>query len=305
MRNDIVISVVICTYNRDKFLPLALESMREQQFPNCNWELVIVDNNCTDSTASICRSFREQNPQLSISYILETKQGLSNARNRGIAESRGRLLAFIDDDAVACGDYLRQVKQFFEQHPDAKLVGGRIFPRFESQKPPWVSSFLMPLFSVLDMGDKPKKLGGKTYPVGANMIFKKELFDRCGGFNPELGRTGKNMMGGEEKDIYLRLSGEPGSIYYAPGPQVHHIIPTDRATVEFIRKQALGVGTSERTRVAGRRGQRMLSYGRELFKWIATIGLATGYACVLQGSKSTMLIRFRWWVSRGLLFRLL
>ena len=298
--NNILISVIICTYNRDKFLPLALKGMKEQEFPNSNWELVIIDNNCTDETAVICKNFENENPQLNIICKKETKQGLSNARNRGISESRGKFLAFVDDDAVAGPDYLKQVKLVFEQHPDAKLVGGRIFPRFEGQKPVWVSSFLMPLFSVLDLGSEIKKLEGKTYPVGANMIFRKEVFEQCGGFNPELGRTGKNMMGGEEKDIYHRLAKIPGKIYYAPGPQVHHIIPIDRATKQFIHKQALGVGMSERTRVANQPLQKISSYSRELSKWIATIVLSICLTFALQPSKSIMLLKFRWWVSKGM-----
>jgi glycosyltransferase involved in cell wall biosynthesis len=298
--NDILISVIICTYNRDTLLPLALKGLKEQVFPNSNWELVIIDNNCTDGTAALCRSFKNENPHLCINYQLEKKQGLSNARNRGINESQGKYVAFIDDDAVATPDYLKQVKLFFEQYVDANLVGGRIYPRFETEKPSWVTPFLMPLFSVLDLGNEVKKLDGKVYPVGANMIFRKDVFIKCGGFKPELGRTGKNMMGGEEKDMYLRIGTLPGSIYYAPGPMVYHIIPADRATEAFIHKQAIGVGMSERTRVIGKPLEQLASYTRELMKWGASFSLALFYVLTFHVSKAQMILKFRMWVTTGM-----
>ena len=301
MANNCLISVVICTYNRDAFLPFVLESIAKQQFDSSLWELILVDNNCTDTTATICKTFIEEHPQISCVYYLETAQGLSHARNRGIMLAKGTYISFLDDDAVACPQYLEEIALFVQKYPQATLLGGRIYPRFEGKQPRWISPLLMPIFSTLDLGDTEKQLTGKRYPVGANMIFKRSIFDSIGMFNPELGRVGKNMMGGEEKDIYLRIIAVGGLIYYAPKPFVHHIIPIDRATKTFIKKQAIGVGMSEKARVKGKGVENVKSLLREFLKWIVSSVLALYYLITFRPAKSGLLLAFRWWVTQGLL----
>jgi glycosyltransferase involved in cell wall biosynthesis len=301
MQESFLISVVICTYNRDKFLPLALESLAKQSLDPSLWELILIDNNCTDNTAIIAKSFIDAHPKLHCTYYLEMAQGLSHARNRGIVMARGTYISFIDDDAVACPDYLCEIQSFIKTYPDSTLIGGRIYPRFEGLEPRWISPLLMPIFSTLDLGDQEKKLSGKRYPVGANMIFRRSIFDTIGLFNPELGRVGKNMMGGEEKDIYLRIIKVGGHIYYAPKPFVHHIIPIERATKTFIEKQAIGVGLSEKTRVKERILEKIKSYVRELIKWAVSCALALYYVMSFRPAKAGLLLSFRWWVSKGLL----
>jgi len=300
MQDTFLISVVICTYNRDAFLPLALEGLARQTLDNSLWELILIDNNCTDNTATICKTFIEANANVHCTYYLELAQGLSHARNRGIVMAQGSYVSFIDDDAVACADYLKEIQSFIRTYPEAALIGGRIYPRFEGKAPRWISPILMPVFSTLDLGEKEKELSGKRYPVGANMIFRRSLFDTIGMFNPELGRVGKNMMGGEEKDIYLRIIKAGKKIYYAPKPFVHHIIPVDRATKTFLKKQAIGVGLSEKTRVKDRGFEKTKSWIREIIKWGASLILAFFYFITFRPAKAGLLISFRLWVTQGL-----
>ena len=296
-----LISVVVCTYNRDKFLPLALESLAKQSLDTSLWELILIDNNCTDTTASIGKSFIEANPNLHCTYYLEMAQGLSHARNRGIMLAKGRYISFIDDDAVACPNYLLEIQSFIQKYSDVTLIGGRIYPRFEGAEPKWISPLLMPIFSTLDLGDTEKQLSGKRYPVGANMIFRHSIFDTIDMLNPELGRVGKNMMGGEEKDIYLRIIKAGGKIYYAPKPFVHHIIPIERATKTFLEKQAIGVGMSEKARVKGQGVELLKSWFREIAKWAFSLALAFFYVVTFRTAKAGLLVQFRWWVTKGLL----
>jgi len=300
MQDTFLISVVICTYNRDKFLPLALESLTKQSLDSSLWELILIDNNCTDTTASICKNFIEANPKINCIYYLEMAQGLSHARNRGIVLAKGTYISFIDDDAVACPDYLKEIQIFTQKYKSATLIGGRIYPCFEGAEPNWISPILMPIFSTLDLGETEKQLTGKRYPVGANMIFRRSIFETIGMFNPELGRVGKNMMGGEEKDIYLKIIKVAGEIYYAPKPFVHHIIPIERATKTFIEKQAIGVGMSEKARVKDRGLELTKSWILELIKWGVSLTLAFFYVITFRPAKAGLLIQFRWWVTKGL-----
>ena len=94
------ISAVVATYNRERFLPEALEGLRVQSLPPEYFEVIIVNNNSTDKTKEISLVFQKDNPQLKVIYCEEYNQGLSFGRNRGIEESSTPIVTFIDDDAV-------------------------------------------------------------------------------------------------------------------------------------------------------------------------------------------------------------
>lgn len=296
------ISVIICTYNREKYLPQLFESIANQDFPKEDYEIVFVNNNSTDATAERCREFRESRPKVNFAYFEETRQGLSFARNRGIREAKGELLAFIDDDAVAHEGYLKQMNAQFEMYPEADAAGGKIVPLYESQRPKWMNRFLEPVMSVIDLGSETKPFPNQKFPIGANMIFRKEVFEKAGNFNTELGRTGKKMLGGEEKDLFYRLRQKGMQVFWMPDIAVSHSVPDERLQESFIKKQALGVGQSEiiRTRRFGQ-GKIWEAVAKELFKWAATGLLFLFYTLSLQWPKARMTLLFRFWVSKGML----
>src|SRR5687768_13295937 len=95
------ISVIICSYNREKYIRSALESMVAQEYPASDFEVLVVDNNSSDNTEAVCRSFIAEHPGHHLYYFLEKKQGASFARNTGAEIAKGELLCFMDDDAVA------------------------------------------------------------------------------------------------------------------------------------------------------------------------------------------------------------
>ncbi|MEA2043409.1 MAG: glycosyltransferase [Bacteroidota bacterium] len=294
------ISVIVCTYNRGDYVPGVLNSISGQNFPLSDYEIVFVNNNSNDSTAENCQQFGDKNPEVNFKYFVEKKQGLSHARNRGIKESEGEILAFIDDDALAHADYLLYMRKFFE-NSSYSAGGGKIYPKYESRRPRWMSRFLEPVMSVIDLGNEVKNFPKNKFPIGANMMFRKKVFDRVGYFDTELGRTGKNMLGGEEKDLFFKMRAQNMTVGYVPDVVVSHIIPDERLSRQFIKKQAKGIGKSERIRAENYEAVKLgVTYFKELLKWGATLVLAFYYALWLQFSKSEMLIKFRFWVSRGL-----
>ena len=111
------ISIIICTYNRELYLPKCLEHLKNQTEAPSNFEIILVNNNSTDQTENICENFIAQNPQLITKYVKEMNPGLSFARNRGIKESKGDVLVFIDDDAMAEAVHLARAPELDEiQH---------------------------------------------------------------------------------------------------------------------------------------------------------------------------------------------
>jgi len=297
-----MVSVIICTYNRDKYIPGLLQSLVEQTCDKSMYEIVFINNNSNDNTEEICKNFQAKNKTCNFYYFLETKQGLSHARNRGIKEAKSDILIFIDDDAIASNTHIEEVSHFFNQNQNIVAGGGKILPKLESKKPIWMSKFLMPIMSVIDLGNNIKKFPSGKFPIGANMFFRKKIFDRIGLFNTKLGRTGTNMLGGEEKDIFNKIKDSGGLIYYLPKPWIYHIIPDERLTTRFVKKQALGVGASNKIHAKNISNIELLkSYLKEIFKWGASLILFFIYFVLFQFPKGIMIIKFRFWVSKGML----
>lgn len=296
------LSVIICTYNREVYIRGLLESLTVQDFDETDFEIVFVNNNSTDNTEVVCNIFKSKYPQINFNYFVEKKQGLSHARNKGIIESKGEIIIFIDDDALACKNYLKVISEFFRAKPDVIAAGGKILPKYESQRPKWMTIFLEPVMSVINLGNKIKSFPKNKFPIGANMYFRKLIFNEVGFFNTNLGRTGKKMLGGEEKDIFNKIRSKGYDIFYIPDSYIYHIIPDSRLTEGFIKKQAYGIGFSERIRCKSEgKGNCFKSMLIELIKWNISLVLFIFYFFILKLPKALMLIKFRLWVSAGLL----
>ena len=150
------------------------------------------------------------------------------------------------------------------------------------------------------MGPSAKAFPKNKHPIGANMAFRRSVLERTGMFNPELGRSGKNLMGGEEKDLFQRIRAAGHSIIYLPKLKIEHMIPPSRTTTDYIRRFGEGVGRSERIRskAEGTYKRRLLS---EAVKWCATLFLLVGYTLLGRPSCGATLVLFRWHVTRNLL----
>ena len=298
-------SIIICTYNRDKFIYSSLQNVAENGCAYSDYEIVLVNNNSTDDTEKLCNKFQTEYPQVTFRYFVETNQGLSFARNRGIAEAKGEWLVFIDDDAMLQPGYLANLKANIARNPDVGAFGGQITPEFESGvAPDWLCRWTYSWVSAIDMGNSVKLFEGGKFPIGANMGISRAAIEKCGTFNTELGRNKKNLMGGEEKDIFLRLKAAGIPISYFPNVSVNHIIPPHRTTPEFIAKLGAGIGASERLRCKKNGTKALLKrYLLEMFKWGATITLWVFYMLTLRPACGNMLVKFRYNVSAGLLAR--
>ena len=292
-------SAIICTYNREKYIIDCLEHLR-LAIPE-GVEVLIVDNNSTDGTAELVRNYLGDHTEFPGRYLLETRQGLSHARNRGIAEARGDTLVFLDDDSMVAEDYFEQLREGLDEYPQAGAFGGHITPVFEDGiTPRWLCRWTLSWVSGLDMGPSAKAFPKNKYPIGANMAFRRSVLERTGMFNPELGRSGKNLMGGEEKDLFQRIKAAGHSIIYLPKLRIEHMIPPSRTTTDYIRRFGDGVGRSERIRskAEGTYKRRLLS---EAVKWCATLFLLVGYTLICRPSCGATLVLFRWHVTRNLL----
>ena len=295
-----MISVIICTYNREKYIYETLRRVAGNTLETSNYEIILVNNNSTDGTDAECQRFLSDFPDVTCRYFIETNQGLSFARNRGIKESTGDILVFLDDDSFIESDYLSHLSHQMELHPEAMAFGGKIIPQFESGVTPrWICKWTYSWVSAIDKGNKVCEFKDGSYPIGANMGFRKATIDKIGTFNTALGRTKKNLLGGEEKDIFNRLRAEGGKVLYFPDITIHHVIPDSRTTKEYIERLGFGVGTSEYIRCSGNGtlGKRRRS---ELVKWGATFVLWALYLLKGNPQVGSRLYCFRKNVSKSL-----
>ncbi|MCC8146036.1 MAG: glycosyltransferase family 2 protein [Bacteroidales bacterium] len=297
-------SVVICTYNRAEYLLKTLESAVLQSHPGSDFEVIVVDNNSTDNTPEILSFIQEKYSQkITLRYYKETQKGVSFARNLGVQEAKGEYIVFIDDDETVTPDFLNNLYSFLQSYPQAELISEPVVPVFETEKPDWFSPYTTSLITgAYDKGDKIKIVGKKDYPGTGHATFKRELFHIYGGFNIHLGRKGTSLMGGEDKDFFLRLINNGVPCYYVPTAIIYHHIPARKLTEEFFHNLTLSIGKSERIRTLNI--SRKAYYSRlfsELIKWGASFVLFFYYTFTRHYQKGKKLLQFRWNVSTGLL----
>lgn len=298
-----MLSVIICTYNRDKYIYECLSCLAKNTKQE-GWEIVLVNNNSTDNTATECERFVRDYEPKNYRYFVEIQQGLSYARNRGIKEAKGEWFIFLDDDAMVEQDYIAKLADMLAKHPNIGAFGGQIEPFFEGETPNWLSPWAMGFVSAINLGEKEKPFPDNSYPIGANMGISRTTIVKIGDFNTSLGRTGDKLLGGEEKDIFVRMRRANIPIYYFPNIKVHHCIPTKRTTEEFIAQLGYGVGQSERLRTIQ---QGAFAYGKRLFseliKWGGTLAIWLYNAIQGHRAKGDILVLFRCHVTKGLIIR--
>jgi len=233
------ISVIVATYNREHLLGGTLEALAGQRAAaDLEWEIVVVDNASRDGTADAVRRFSEGAP-VPVRYVYEPRQGLSEARNRGIREARGGILAFTDDDVIPAADWVAQIPAAMNRWK-AEGVGGRILPRWEAPPPAWLTGNRRLLESLALMESEGGRLLSlpRTLPTiwGPNMAFRREVFERVGDFDPRRGLVGSRLFRGEEVELIERALAQGFRIAYDAALVVFHRIGPDRMRRGYFRR---------------------------------------------------------------------
>lgn len=240
------LSVIICTRNRGPKLTNALESLLVQRDVDPSTvEVVVVDNGSTDNTAEVALSF---GPRMPYKYKVATepRPGVSFARNKGLEEAEGEVVAFMDDDAVALESWLAGHLEAYRWRDRVGGVMGRIIPVWEAPRPDWLDPLLEPYITVVEYGDQPFELTDPALaPVGANMSFSRKALEEAGGFDPNFGFGGLKKIPHEENDIALRMRRKGWLLLYWPAAAVRHGVPADRMTLKWFRRRILDQGRAD------------------------------------------------------------
>lgn len=293
--NDLKISLVICTYNRAKFIGEALDSLAKQSLAPDLFEIILVNNNCSDNTEEICLDFIAANPQLDTKYVIERQQGLSFARNRGIAEAKYDIITYIDDDAYARENFLEVIYEYMNANPNIAGVGGKVIPRYETEEPQWMNKYLWGFVTKVDLGEKIRAFGGKAYPAGCNMTYFKDLLLKAGGFNNKL------KWRADDKYINYKVREVRDEVIYLPNLIVEHTIDDYRTSDENFKKLSTKFGSEEGIRVLDKGMLPFIKKSVEfLYKLAGSFVLMLLFFVKGQFKKGIYTFKYRWFATQGL-----
>jgi GT2 family glycosyltransferase len=237
---DDTISVIVCahSYERREFLRSAIESLHAQV--HAARELILV----VDYNPPLAEWARDT---LSGVTVIDNsgKRGLSGARNAGVARASGSVIAFLDDDARARPDWLSRMRS----HYDDSIVigvGGRVAPVWPKERPEWFPREFDWVVGCSYRG-QPEGVAAVRNLIGCNMSFRREVFERIGGFNEGLGREGGNAAGCEETELCIRAAEAfPRSRFvHDPEVAVFHHVSLARVNWTYFRERCRAEGRSK------------------------------------------------------------
>lgn len=239
----IQISAIVCTYERYASLVHTLDSLQHQTLSRSAYEVLVADN----SPVADRREFAQAHPEFSrIRFLPVLEPGLSSARNAALAEAGADLVAFIDDDAVASPEWLaRIVNAFAAADANVAAIGGRVYPLWETPRPPWLHDILAGYLSILDWGDQPLEIDSSRWLIGTNVAYRRAALQTAGGFRLDLGRRGELLLSNDELELNDRLRQACLRIRYDPHIEVFHRIPKDRLTQNWLRRRVFWQAVSD------------------------------------------------------------
>lgn len=232
--------MLICAYTLDRLdvLSQAIDSVRAQSL--AAHEIVL----SVDHSPELLAEAKRRWPDLRLIENHE-EQGLSGARNSGVAACSGEVVAFLDDDAVAAPDWLERLAEAYRD-PNVLGAGGTVRPAWVAGKPSWFPAEFDWVVGCTHSG-MPKQLEAVRNLVGANMSLRREALLEAGGFRHELGRIGTIPAGCEETDLCIRVGKlwPESKILYDPAAAVDHYVPAARGTREYFTSRCRGEGRSK------------------------------------------------------------
>jgi GT2 family glycosyltransferase len=233
-------SVIVCAFSSDRLeqTVACVESVLAQR-PPPGQMIVVVDHN-----ERLRVQLRGRLPSEVEIVASRGERGLSSARNTAVGLSRGDLIVFIDDDAVAHEHWLERLLSAFED-PGVVGAGGQAVPAWERAQPAWFPDELLWVVGCSYRG--LPQAGAVRNPLGCNMAFRAALFDRVGLFDPGIGRLGSRPLGCEETEFCVRVARAiPGArLLLVSGAEIDHHVPQERGLPRYLLRRCYYEGISK------------------------------------------------------------
>lgn len=240
------ITACVCTYDRYDVLEKCLRALARQTLDPSQYRILVVDNSPDhDKAAQVAKQYADI-PNLH--YHIELIPGLSNARNVGARTCGTDFIAYIDDDAIPDTAWLERIVAAFEQFGEqAGIVGGRVNPIWEIERPQWLHDGLLGYVSVVNWGGATRIATEREWFAGTNIAFRTSALAEAGMFNVNLGRIGGggSLLSNEETDVSDKIKKLGFVGVYEPDAIVDHLVEKRRIKQEWFRKRIVWQAISD------------------------------------------------------------
>jgi glucosyl-dolichyl phosphate glucuronosyltransferase len=295
------LTVAICTWNRAALLDQTLAGMRHLHIPEgVAWELLVVNNACTDETDSIIERHQDALP---ICRLSEPTPGLSNARNCAQRHSKGQWIIWTDDDVLVDEQWLAAFAATATRHPEAAAIGGPILPWFPCDPDPdLLAAFplLRDGFCGVDYGREERTLHSGESLHGANMAFHRPQMQGLS-FDPRLG-VNKDFRGGEEDLSFVSMvRARGGAVVWSPDMVVKHFVAPERMTLAHLQRYYMDAGEQAITLNGGMSAQpRLLGLPRWLLRRSVETFVISQASRLFKGRVPYLRTLKQYWLLRGM-----
>ncbi|MCH6257879.1 glycosyltransferase [Puniceicoccaceae bacterium K14] len=233
------ITILIATYNRESVLHKTLENLKNLDTTGLELSIVVVDNNSSDGTAELIKSYQSSLP---LTYLFQSKPGKNRALNLALDTIElGDIILFTDDDVMPTKQWLRSIVDSTEKYQDKSIFGGPVHMLWPENSPQWAKDLERDIYPQHDYGNSPKVYEGGVTPIGPNFWLRKKIitegqfrYDESIGPTPD---SKKRIMGSETSFLYMLIN-NGYSIQYVPGNSVGHYVTEDQITEKYIMKRA-------------------------------------------------------------------
>jgi glycosyltransferase involved in cell wall biosynthesis len=212
--------------------------------PGLAWEVLVVNNNCTDQTDDVAASFSNRLP---LRLVFESAPGLSHARNAAVRAAYGDYVIWTDDDVLVSTGWLSAYVSAFDRRPDAAVFGGPIRPHFDVSPPAWLAHGVSHVGEAYGMRVTPGQeaeisIESNQFPFGANFAIRtRELHQHP--FDTSLGRTPTSaFLGGEEIGVIKAVLSSGRSGWWLPDAVLDHRVRVEQMTMDYVQKYYVGIG---------------------------------------------------------------
>jgi glycosyltransferase involved in cell wall biosynthesis len=228
--SDPLVSVIVSTKDRRGLVVAAIEALLAQRTDGFRYEVLVVDNNSSDDTASVVRCLEQRSGGV-VRYLFEGRNGVSHGRNTGIAASRGSILAFTDDDVRVPPAWLSTGVRLLLASPGLQYIGGPVTPSWAAEPPAWLTRSHWSPIAAVDYGPAPFQVPRDRVVclISANLLIRRPALDRVGWFDPTFRRC-------QDRELMLRLWAAGLTGLYAPALEVTTVVPIERLTRDYHRQ---------------------------------------------------------------------
>ncbi|MEM8614732.1 MAG: hormogonium polysaccharide biosynthesis glycosyltransferase HpsE [Cyanobacteria bacterium P01_H01_bin.105] len=241
-------TIAICTYNGAQRIPAVLDRLRQQlDAQHLRWEVFVIDNNSSDSTAGIVRQYQQNWPdEIPLRYFFEGRQGAAYARQLAMEQAKSELVGFLDDDNLPDDSWVAAAYQFGQEHPHVGAYGSQIHGQFEGALPENFER-IQSFFALTQRGNTAHVYHPRlrVLPPSAGLVVRRKAW--LNNVPEQLTLTGRHdeqMLTGEDLEAIAHIRRGNWEIWHNPAMKVWHQIPARRLQRNYLLPFFRGIGLS-------------------------------------------------------------